>query len=454
MKKFLNKVFKIEERNSTIAKEIIAGFIVFFAILYTIPVNTSLMAKSGMNEDAAFTAIVIVMALSTLLIGLLTNRSFVMASGAGMNAFFVFSLTGALGYSWQEALSIVIVSSMIFFVISLTGLRTKIVDAIPADLKYAISAALGLFIALIGLNMGGIIVSDSNTLVKLGSFENPMVLLAFFGIFLVLMISVIPSRINKFAIIISMFVTAGLGLILGAFGVENMPSFNFDTKVNFEASLVAYKNFHVLLNPKTYAIIISALFVQLFDATGSVVAIGNEMGIIDENGKLIDGDKLMFADSASLIIANTLGGLSAITLAESAIAAKNGSKTGLASVVVSILCLSSLVLFPIFSIFSTINVDGVSYAPVTTLALIYVGIMLFSNIKKIHFEDSVIVITSFIIIAMTAFTYSIVNGLGLGFIAYIIMMLVAKRRKEVNSIMYFVALFYIFSIVIDYLLIS
>lgn len=455
MKNFLNKYFKIEERKSTITREILAGIIVFFAILYTIPVNTSLISKSGMSEDAAFTSTVFVMALTTLLIGLVTNRSFVMASGAGMNAFFVFTLTSSLGYTWGEALSIILVSSIIFFVISLTGLRTKIVNAIPNDLKYAISGALGLFIALIGLHMGGIIVSDPDSLVKLGSFQNPMVLLAFFGIFLVLILSVLPSKINKFAIVIAMFVTAGVGLLLGALGVENMPQFSIATRVNFkEATFVAYKNFHVFADPKTYALIISALFVQLFDATGSVVAIGSDMGVLDENGKLIDGNKLMFSDSAALIIANTFGGVSSITLAESAIAAKNGARTGLSSVVVSLLFLSSLVIFPIFSIFSTIQVDGVSYAPVTTCALVYVGVMLFSNIKKINLEDPIIVISSFIIIVMTAFTYSIVNGLGIGFIIYALLMLATKRHKEVNWVIYFISIFYILSFVIEFLLVK
>lgn len=454
MKKFLNKYFKIEERNSTIAKEIIAGIIVFFAILYTIPVNTSLIVKSGMSNDAAFTVTVVASALTTLLIGLITNRAFTMASGAGMNAFFVFTLTGTLGYSFADALTIVLVSSFIFFIISLSGFREKIVNAIPVDLKYAISAALGIFIALIGLNMGGIIISDTNSLLKLGRLDNPMVILALFGIFLVLILSVIPAKINKFAIVIAMFATAGFGLLLGAFGVSNMPSFNFDNKVDFSSTFIAYKNFHVLLNPKTYAIIISALFVQLFDATGAIVAIGNEMGIIDEDGKLVDGKKLMLVDSASLIIANSIGGLSSITLAESAIGTKNGAKTGLTSVVVSILLLSTLVLFPVFSIFSTITVDGISYAPVTTLALVYVGIMLFSNVSKINFNNPVIVFSSFIIITMTTFTHSIVNGLGIGFIAYILMMITTKKAKDVNVIMYLITTLYIFSIVLDYLLIG
>lgn len=454
MKSYLNKFFKIEERNSSFSKEIIAGIIMFFAIIYTIPVNTSLIAKTGMSEDAAFTVTAVVSALTTLLIGLVTNRSFVMASGAGMNAFFVFTLSGALGYSWQEALGIVLVSSIIFFVLSMSGIRTKIVNAIPQDLKFAISAALGLFLAFIGLNMGGVITHDVNSLVKLGDITNPVVLLSLFGILLVLILSVLPTKINRFAIVIAMLVTAGLGLLLGAFGVENMPSFNFETKVNFKETFgVAFLNFDVLLNPKTYPLIISCLFVQLFDATGSVVAIGSDMGIIDDEGNLIDAKKIVFSDSASLLIANTFGGLSSITVAESAVAVKNGARTGLASVVVSILILSTLVTFPIFSIFSTITIDGVSYTPVTSLALIYIGIMLFSNIKKIDFDNLIIVITSFIIIIMTVFTYSIVNGLGIGFIAYILLMIASKRGREVHWVIHLITVFYIASFVLDYLLI-
>lgn len=454
MQKFLNNFFKIKERKSSFTQEIIAGIIVFFAILYTLPVNSSLISKSGISEDAAFTITAIVCAITTILIGVVANRSFVMGSGAGMNAFFVYTLTLSLGYSWQEGLSILLVSSILFLIVSITGIRTKIVNAIPQDLKFAISAALGLFIAYIGLDLGGVVISDSAG-IRLGSLDNPLVLLSLFGIIVVLIFTVLPKKISRFAIIFAMFLTALVGFLLGLFGVNNMPSFNFNTKVNFrETPFVAFLNLGILKNPKTYAVIISAFFVQLFDATGSLVAVGNEMGVIDEEGNLIDSKKIMVADSASFIIANTLGGVSSITLAESAISTKNGARTGLSSVVAGLLMLSTLVTYPLFSIFSTITVNGESYAPVTALALVYVGIMLFSNIKKINFENPIITITSFIIISMTIFTSSIVNGLGIGFIVYIILMVASKKSKEVNVVMYFIAFFYILSFVIDYLLVG
>lgn len=455
MKEFIYKTFKLKEKKSSISQEIIAGIIVFFAIIYTLPVNSSLISKSGMSADAAFTITAVVCAITTLLIGLISNRPFVMNSGAGMNAFFVYTITRSLNYSWQEGLSILLISSILFFILSVTKIRKKIVDAIDPNLKYAISAALGLFLAFIGLNMGGIVVKDEMGLVKLGSLNNPLVLLSLLGMILVLALSIIPSKVNRFSIVISMLIVAAVGLTLGSFGVENMPKFDFSTKVNFtETPFVAFLNFKVLKNAKTYAVIISALFVQLFDATGSLVAVANDMDLLDEDGKLKDAKKIMIADSTSLLIANTLGGLSSITLAESAIATKNGGKSGLSSVVVSILMLSTLVTYPIFSVFSTITVNGESFSPVTSLALIYVGIMLFSNIKNIDFSNVIIAFTSFVIITMTIFTYSIVNGLGIGFIVYIILMFVSKKRKQVNYIMYVITLLYIISVLIDYILVK
>lgn len=453
MRSFIENHFKIKERGSSIFRESIAGIVVFFAIFYIIPVNINLFTKSGMSEDIAFTSIVIVMGLTCIMMGLITNKPLVMASGAGMNAFFIFVLTGILEFSWQEALGAVLASSIIFFILSMSGLRTKIVNSIPKDLKFAISVALGLFIAFIGLNMGGIIISDPQTLVRLGDLSNPVVLLALFGVFLVIVLSVLPGKINQYAIVIAMFLTAGLGLLLGTLGVDFMPKYNFETKINFEATFVAFKNIKIILEPKTFAVIIPILFIQLFDATGSVVAIGNEMDLTDEAGKLIDAKKLMFGDSFSLLIANTLGGVSSIIIAESVIAQKNGSKTGFASVVTGTLVILTLILFPLLSVFSPIIIDGKSYAPTTTLALIYVGIMLFSNIKKINFNDFIIVVSSFLIIIMTVFTYSLVNGFGIGIIAYIIMMIVAKRKKEINFILYLIAGFYIINLVLEILLI-
>ena len=454
MQKILTRIFKLDERKAKISEEIIAGIIAFFAILYTLPVNSSLIAKSGISVTSAFTTIALTCAISTFLVGIVTNRPFIVGFGAGMNTFFVYTLTTTLGYTWQEGLSIILITSIIFFILSISGLRTKIIDAIDPNLKAAISAALGLFLAFIGLNMGGIIVRDDAGLIKLGSLDNPLVLLSLFGIFLVLILSSLKGKISRFAIIIAMLTTALFGFILGLLNVENMPKFDFSLKVNFkETPFVAFFNFGVLKNLKTYIVIISCLFIELFDATGSLVAIGSDLNLLSEDGKLIDGKKIMVADATAQLITNSLGGLSAITFAESAIAAKNGGKTGLTSCVISILMLFTLIAYPLFSIFSPVTVNGESFSPTSALALIYVGIMLFSNIEKIDFKSPIIAFTSFIIITMTIFSYSLVNGLGMGFTIYVLLMLVNKKGKDVNFIIYLISLLYIFSFVIDYLLV-
>lgn len=459
MKEKINRFFKLEERNTSLSQEIIAGIIMFFALIYVIPVNTSLLSQTGMSESAAFSINVLSMAIAMLIIGLITNRGLVTAPGAGMNSFFVYTMCAILGYTWQEALAITLASSLIFFVISISGLREKMVNAIPIDLKHAVSAALGLFLAFIGLNMGGVIVSEASTLVKLYDFSNPevnpLVLLALFGILVILVLSLLPNKISKYAIVIAMFSTALLGFILGKVGINHMPSFNFSNELNFkETFFVSWLSLGILKNPKAYALIFSAVFVQLFDATGSFVAVGREVGIIDEEGKLVEGKKIMITDSATMLIANTLGSPSSVIIAESAIGARNGARTGISSIVVSLLLFATLIIYPLFSIFATIQVNGVDYAPITTLALVYVGIMLFNNVRHIDFSNIVIASSSFILIIMTVFTHSFVNGLGFGFITYIIMMVFSKKAKEVNWIIYLIATIFLINFVVDYLLLK
>lgn len=451
--KRLETFFKIKERGSTVFREIIAGVIVFFAILYAIPVNVSVLGITGMSDAAIFTTIAIASGIATLLLGIITNYPIVLSAGLGMNAFFAFTIYDKLNYSWQEGLTIILISSLVFFILSISGLRRKIINAIPHDLKYAISSGLGFFIAFIGLKMGGIIKSDPSSLVRLGDLSNPVVLLALFGIVLAFSLSSLKSRINKFAIVISMVITATVGYILHLAGVPNMPAFAVDSKITLaETAGVAYLNFSaVLANPKTYAIIFSVVFVQLFDATATLVAVGHDIGLIDQSGKINPKSKVMVVDSLGALIGNSLGATSVTPLAETTIGIDNGAKTGLTSVVIGILFILTLVAYPVFSIFSSIKINNDYFTPVTSMALVSVGALLFSNLKNINWQDKIAVTTTFMIVIMMVLTSSISEGLGIGLIFYCIMMLVAKRGKEINPILYGISLFYIISFALDIL---
>lgn len=451
--KRLETFFKIKERGTTIFGEIIAGVIVFFAILYAIPVNVSILGITGMSDAAIFTTIAIASGIATLLLGIITNYPIVLSAGLGMNAFFAFTIYDKLKYTWQEGLTIILISSFVFFILSISGLRRKIINAIPHDLKYAISSGLGFFIAFIGLKMGGIIESSPSSLVKLGDLSNPVVLLALFGIVLAFSLSSLKSRVNKFAIVISMVITAAVGYFLHLLGVPNMPAFAVDSKITLaETAGVAYFNFPaVLANPKTYAIIFSVVFVQLFDATATLVAVGHDIGLIDQSGKINSKSKVMVVDSLGALIGNSLGATSVTPLAETTIGIDNGAKTGLTSVVIGILFILTLVAYPVFSIFSSIKINNDYFTPVTSMALVSVGALLFSNVQHINWQDKIAVTTTFMIIIMMVLTSSISEGLGIGLIFYCIMMLVAKRGKEINPILYGISLFYILSFAVDIL---
>lgn len=459
MKKFLDRYFHISEKGSTIAREILAGVIVFFAMIYILPVNQSILGNMGpidgvgIDPNGVFAATAIASAISTIIMGVVAKYPVMLSAGMGMNAYIAFTVCGTLGYTWVEALALLFITGVLFLIITLTPIRTWIINAIPQDIKYIISAGLGCFIAFVGLKMSGLIKADVGTLVSMGDLQNPVVLLSLFGILLVFALLMIPNKkIKQLAIVIAMLATALVGFILGLCGVENMPTF-----VDMSQSsswLGAFKGLgnvfgkcfdgnafvKVLSSPSSYAIIFSLIFVNMFDTTATLVAVGKDAGILDNDGQLIGGKKAMLADAVGAVICAPLGTSTVTSFAESTVATESGARTGLSATVTGFMFLISLVIYPIFSIFSAINVDGAFLTPVTSMALVAVGAMMFTgNLKSIKWDDKIIGFTAFLCVVMMMLTYSISNGLGFALIAYCIMMLVAKRGKEINIVLYIVA---------------
>ena len=448
---FLDRYFHISERGSTIGRELIGGLIVFLAMIYILPVNTNILSTGmGISSGAVFAATAICSAACTIFMGIFAKFPVALSAGMGMNTFIAFTVCGILGYTWGEALTLIVIAGILFFILTLTPLREKIIIAIPKSLKLIISAGLGAFICFVGLKMGGIIQADSGTFVKLGNLTSPTVLLTLFGILLVLfLLNFKKPTIKKLAIVIAMAATAIIGVILGLLNVEGMPTFSTNNLGNISeiketfGTCFKVENLKVLGDFRSYAIIFSLIFVNLFDTTATLLAVGKDAKILDENGQMIGGKKAMLADAGGAIICGILGTSTVTSFAESTIGVESGARTGLCSTFTGILFGLTLLIYPAFSIFAPVQIGADSLTPITSLALVALGAMMFSNLKEIDWDDKIIVFTGFISIILMILCYSISDGLGFGIIAYCIMMLGAGRGKEVHPLIYGIGCFYV-----------
>ncbi|MFW5794260.1 MAG: NCS2 family permease [Bacillota bacterium] len=459
MKDFVLKVksfFKIEERGSTFTKELLGGLTIFLAMVYILPVNSAILEEAGMSFAAVFAATAIAAAIASLIMGIFANYPIGLASGMGVNAFFTYTVVLSLGFPWEEALAAVFVSGVLFLIISLSGLREKVITAIPRNLKIAVGAGIGFFIAFIGLKNAGVIVGQSETLVQLGELQQPTVLLALFGIILVFVIHSLDSKISRFAIIISILVTGFLGVFLGLIFPSlsaAMPAFSSvslggigDISQTFGKAFTALPS--LLANPMAYAVIFAFLFVDFFDTTGTLVAVGHDAGLLNEDGELIGGKRALIADASGTVAGSILGTSTVTSYIESTTGIKQGSRTGLSATVVGVLFIVSLLFYPLFSFVGSIPVtlaEGLPYesvifvSPATSLALVYVGALMVSQLKEIDWKDNVAVITTFMVILIMMLAFSISDGIAFGFIFYVILMVASKRYKEVNPVMYVLA---------------
>lgn len=451
----LEQLFQLKKRKASIVTEVLAGVIVFFSMIYILPVNASIFASIGMNQQGVFIATALVAGLISIVMGIYANYPVALASGMGMNAYVAYTVIGGLGYAWQEAFALLFVSGIFFFLMSLTSLRRTIINAIPQDIKAILGAGLGAFIAFVGLRNANVIVAGP-TLVTLASLSSPAVLLALAGIFIAFLFFSIPNaRINQLAILLAMIVTAFLAILLTQLGVnfEGLPNLNLNFGNPFEGYAdVAFQIFGsneqgtpyllaVLVRPETYAIIFSLTMVNVFDTTATLVAIGKGAGLLNEKQELI-GNQAIVADAVGALICAPLGTSTVTSYAESTIGVQSGAKTGLTAVTVGLLFILSIFLFPIFTIFT--------YAPVTAMALVSVGALMFmNNLKEIRWNDITIAFTAFVTIIFMILTYSITSGLGIGILLYIVMMFGSKRLKQVNPVLLGIGLLFLMSFLVS-----
>ena len=426
---FLSNYFKFKEKETNFKSETIGGITTFLTMAYALFLIPSVLSEAGMPQGSVFVATGLAAALGTLIMGIFANFPMGLAPGVGLNAFFAYSVCLGMGIKWEVALSGVLASGIIFLIISATGLREMIIKAIPTNLKFAVSAGIGLFIAFIGLKNAGIVVANSATFVGLGDLTDPTVLLSIFG---VIAISIFMVRGSKIAIFLGMGLTAIVGMITGLIDIPtsviSMPPSMAPT---FGAAI---KNLGNIFNPEMILVIFTFLFMDFFDTAGTLVAVGSKVGLLKKDGSIENGSKALLADSIATCIGSILGTTNTTSYVESLSGASVGAKTGFSSVVVGGLFLVSLFFSPLLTVITS---------AVTAPALIIVGSLMCSSLKEIEWERSEIAIPSFLTILLMPLTYSIGEGIACGFLTYVILMIFKGKTKKVHPVMYVLALLFV-----------
>jgi adenine/guanine/hypoxanthine permease len=428
----MKKYFQFDELGTNYRREIIGGITTFLAMAYILVVNPITLTLADvpdlpnhlrMDYGAVFVATALSAAIGCLIMGLVARYPLALAPGLGLNAFFAYTVVLGTGTPWQHALGAVFISSMFFLVLTLTGLREKLINAIPIELKHAVGAGIGLFITFVGLQSSGIIVNNDATLVGLGDITQPNTLLSIFGIIVTV---ILMTRGVKGGVFFGMIITIIAGMI---FGLIDIPTKIVDTVPSLEPTFGAV--FTSFSDPSFYTaamigVILTFLFVDFFDNAGTLVAVANQAGFV-KNNKLPRAGRALFSDSIASVTGSVLGTSTVTSYVESSTGVAAGARTGFASLVTAICFLLSLFFFPLLQIVT-------SY--VTAPALIIVGVLMVSSLGNIDWKDFAIAVPSFLTMALMPLTYSIATGIAVGFIFYPITMVVAGRRKEINPIMY------------------
>lgn len=425
----ISNYFQFEEKGTNFRTELIGGLTTFLTMAYTLFVIPEVLSNTGMPKESVFVATALAGAIGTLIMGIYAKFPMALAPGMGLNAFFTFSVCLGMNIPWQTAMAGVLASGIIFIVLSITGFREIVIKAIPNNLKYAVSAGIGLFIAFIGFKNAGIVVADPATFVALGNLTESSVLLAIFGL---IVMAVLMVKGNKISIFIGLISTVVVGMI---FGLVDVPKAVISMPPSIAPTFgVAVKNLGNVFNPQMIMVIFTFLFMDFFDTAGTIVAVGSKIGLIKEDGSVEGGSKALLADSMATCVGAVLGTTNTTSYSESLSGIAVGAKTGFSSVVVGIMFLVSLFFSPLLEVITT---------QVTAPALIIVGSLMFMSVANVEWEKSEIAISSFLTIILMPLTYSIGEGIAFGFLTYVILMICKKKYKEVHPVMYGLAVLFI-----------
>lgn len=419
----LERLFKLSEHGTTVKTELMAGLTTFVTMAYIIFVNPDIMAKTGMDKDALVVATCIGAAIGCMLMGLYANWPVGLAPGMGLNAFFTYTVVFDMGYTWQVAMAAVFVSGVLFALMSFYKIREWILDSIPQSLRYAMTAGVGLFLGIIGFKSAGIIVASQPTLVTMGNFTEPSVLLA------ALTFLIIGSlfRRNLFgAVLIGMLVTtlAGipLGLVSAPASIISMPPSIAPLFMAMDFEHLFY-NAEGLFNVGMVSVIISFLFVNMFDTAGTLMGVADKANLVNEKGEIQNLKKSLKADSVSSVLGACVGCPPVTSYVESASGVAAGGRTGLTAVTVGALFLAA-------TFFTDVALIIPSYA--TAGALIFVSFLMMSGLSKVNWDEFTDYVPACITAIMMAFTFSIANGIALGFIAYTFLKVGSGKYQEVS----------------------
>lgn len=437
----MEKLFKLKEHGTNVKTEIIAGFTTFLAMVYILAVNPSILADAGMAKEAVFTATAVSAAIATLCMAFFANYPIMLASGMGLNAYFAYSVCIPMAQAgiqnpWQIALTAVLVEGILFIILSLFKFRETLVNKVPANLKYGITAGIGLFITIVGLKSAGIVISDASTLVAMGNVMAPQFVLAIIGLIL---IGIMHHYKVPGAILWGILATWILGMIAETAGWYTVdveagvyslfPSFEGYNPVPAAPYLFKFDFSYVTNHVLEFAVIVfSFLFVDLFDTVGTVIGVADKGNLLDEKGNLPRAGGALMADAVGTVVGACLGTSTVTSYVESSAGVAQGGRTGLTAVVGAILFILSLFLSPIF-----LAIPGFA----TTPALLFVGLLMMSSVTKMTFDGDIAdVIGGFIAIIMMPFTYSIANGIMYGIICWVLLKVFTGKVKDVHPVMW------------------
>ena len=428
--KWIDQLFNISPQGSTIRTEILAGITTFAAMAYILVVNPSILSETGMPREALITVTAIAAALGCFLMAAMTNYPIALAPGMGTNSYFAFVICIGMGVKWEAALAMTFWNGLVFLILSVTGLRKRIAKSLPNGLKVGIQVGIGFFIAFIGLKNVGIVVNHDVTLVTVGSLKSPASILVILGVILMTVLS-----IKKFpgAILLSILGITAIGFVVtsGGSAITATPSGIVSPPVGIGETWLAldilypFKNLVVAL-----PVILTLLILDLFDSIGTLVGLSRRAKLLDENGNMPNMGKALTADSIATISGALLGTSTTTSYIESAVGIESGGKTGLTAVACGICFLLALIFTPILTI-----VPAVATAP----ALVMVGVFMAQGLKELNFDDLSEVAPAFVTMLMIPLTFSITEGIGMGLVIFVFVMILLNRMKEVPLFSYFVA---------------
>ena len=422
MKKTLQNYFELEAKNTSIKRELLAGATTFITMVYIIFVNPTMMAETGMDYGASFVGTCLAAAVACFAMGVLANWPVALAPGMGLNAFFTYTVVGEMGYSWQVALSAVFIAGVLFFVISVTPLRRWILESIPSSLRISMGAGIGLFIGFIGLKSSGIIVSNPVNYVSLGDLTKAEPYLSLLGF---LIITVLSIRKIPGAIMLGIITITSISILANK--VEFSGFFSSPPSL---APVLFELDFSGALNVGIISVVLTFLFVNLFDTAGTLLAVATSANLIDDKGKIENLDQALKADSASSIVGTMVGCAPVTSYVESSAGVSAGGRSGLTAIFVGCFFCLAIFVSPLASIIPAYATAG---------ALIYVAMIMLGGLEKLEWSDQSELIPALITVSMIPLSFSIADGIALGFMSYVIIKVFTGRRDQVTFAAWFLA---------------